>query len=53
MRRSSRRVPLLLWLAFAALSCNAGCGFLADEFTILDRPPPQRDAAAVADDARQ
>ncbi len=54
MRRSSRscRTALLL-LAFTALCLNAGCGFLADEFTVLDRPPPRHDAAAAADEARQ
>lgn len=53
MRRSPRSARALLWLVLAALLCNGACGFLADEFTILDRPPPKRSAAAVAEDARQ
>lgn len=52
MKRSPRS-RALLWLVLAALLCNGSCGFLADEFVVLDRQPPKRTAAAAAEDARQ
>jgi hypothetical protein len=44
---------VLAALLCAWVFCSGGCKLLEDEFTILDRPPPKRDAAAAAEDARQ